>query len=72
MMHCETSSVGYTRLELYEMWLGFRENEHADKILSDFAVCSRREAQEMIDGFELSLEAQMLGTENRGKKERVL
>ena len=61
---------GYTKDELYSLWTGFREQPGAAKLLSEFALCNREEAQRMIAGFEISFAAQALGSDGRGKEDR--
>ncbi len=60
--------TGYTREELFTLWRGFREEHDATRILMDFALCSKNQAQILIDDFEVRYESQLLNLEQRGKE----
>ena len=42
----------YTRDELYELWLGCRENVDALQIMKDFSLLSAKQARELMREFE--------------------
>lgn len=56
----------YSAEELYSLWLNFRGEHDALRILMDFAVCDKGTAKTMIAEFEARHEAQLLNMENRG------
>ena len=63
----------YTRQELYELWLKFRDNSDAVQILSDFIGRgdNRKLATELIRDFEIKAEASNLNSAMRGKADRA-
>ena len=62
--------MGYSKSELYGLWQGFREQSNEIQMLMDFAVCSKAEAQALIDDFETRLECSVLDGDHRGKAHR--
>lgn len=61
--------MAYTRDELFSLWKGFRTEHDAWKILMDFSLLNKKEAQALIDDFEATYSAQLLNLEHRGKTE---
>ena len=47
--------MGYSRDELFGLWQGFRGQNNEMRMLMDFAVCNKAEAQALIDDFETRL-----------------
>lgn len=60
----------YTMPELYELWFVFKDAEDAAKILSDFALCDKKQAQELIREFEITHRTRQLDCNSRGKADR--
>ena len=42
----------YTRMELYQLWQGFKGQAHEARILSDFASCTAAGAKAMLKEFK--------------------
>ena len=63
--------MGYSRDELFGLWQGFRGQNNEMRMLMDFAVCNKAEAQALIDDFETRLECSVLDGDHRGKEFRV-
>lgn len=63
--------LGFSEEDLYELWLKCRENENVVTIMSDFMVCNKVEARKMINIFEMRYDCNILGSENRGKVDRI-
>ena len=51
----------YSKAELYELWTFFAGQHDEAQMMADFALCSREEAQALIDEFEIICEAHALG-----------
>ena len=47
----------YSKAELYELWTFFAGQHDEAQMMADFALCSREEAQALIDEFEIICEA---------------
>ena len=62
--------MGYSKDELFGLWQGFRGQNNEVRILMDFAVCNKEEAQALIDDFETRLECSVLDGDHRGKAHR--
>ena len=62
--------MGYSRDELFGLWQGFRGQNNEMRMLMDFAVCNKAEAQALIDDFETRLECSVLDGDHRGKAHR--
>ena len=60
----------YSKDDLFTLWLNFRGQHDEVRMLQDFALCGQKEAQDLIDGFELRLEVEMLDGSHRGKADR--
>lgn len=60
----------YSKSDLYGLWLGFRGQHDEVRILQDFALCSKQEAEALIAEFELHLECSTLDGDHRGKAHR--
>lgn len=60
----------YSKAELYELWTFFAGQHDAVQMMADFALCSREEAQALIDEFEIIQESRALDGEHRGKADR--
>ena len=63
--------MGYSRDEIFGLWQGFRGQNNEMRMLMDFAVCNKAEAQALIDDFETRLECSVLDGDHRGKEFRV-
>lgn len=63
----------YSKQELYELWLVFRDNPNAVQMLSDFIGRgdNRQRATELIQEFEIRAEASSLNAAMRGKADRT-
>lgn len=61
---------GYNKGELYELWTFFSGQHDAVRMMQDFALCSREEAQALIDEFEIIQQSRALDGEHRGKADR--
>lgn len=61
----------YSKSDLYGLWLGFRGQHDEVRVLQDFALCSKQEAEALIAEFELHLECSTLDGDHRGKEFRV-
>ena len=62
--------MGYSRDELFGLWQGFRGQNNEMRMLMDFAVCNKAEAQALVDDFETRLECSVLDGDHRGKAHR--
>ena len=51
----------YTRSELYTLWKNFKDDDDAERILSDFMICDSETAAKLILEFELKYESNLLG-----------
>lgn len=60
----------YSKSDLYGLWLGFRGQHDEVRILQDFALCRKQEAEALIAEFELHLECSTLDGDHRGKAHR--
>lgn len=60
----------YSKAELYELWTFFAGQHDEIQMMADFALCSREEAEALIDEFEITYEAHTLDGEHRGKADR--
>ena len=63
--------MGYSRDELFGLWMGFRGQSNEAQMLMDFAVCDHKEAQALIDDFEMRCECATIDGDHRGKEFRV-
>lgn len=60
----------YTKSELFALWTFFSGQRDEVQMMQDFALCSREEAQALIDEFEIMQESRALDGEHRGKADR--
>ena len=63
--------MGYSRDELFGLWMGFRGQSNEAQMLMDFALCDHKEAQALIADFETRLECATIDGDHRGKEFRV-
>lgn len=63
--------MGYSRDELFGLWMGFRGQSNEAQMLMDFALCDHKEAQALIDDFEMRCECATIDGDHRGKEFRV-
>ena len=61
----------YTREELFDLWVRFRDNPDAVEILSDFANSTPEFSEELHKKFLLRYEAEVLGISSRGVEDRA-
>ena len=61
----------YSKSDLYGLWLGFRGQHDEVRVLQDFALCSKQEAEALIAEFELHLECSTLDGDHRGKADQT-
>lgn len=61
----------FTEKELYDLWIKFKDADDASIILSDFMNATKREAEILIDKFELWYQSKTLDYDSRGKPGRV-
>lgn len=60
---------GYSREELYILWRdGFQGQHDETRVLMDFALCDRAEAENLLLDFETRHAAELLNMEYRGKE----
>ena len=62
--------MGYSRDELFGLWMGFRGQSNETQMLMDFALCDHKEAQALIDDFEMRCECATIDGDHRGKAHR--
>lgn len=62
--------MGYSRDELFGLWMGFRGQTNELQMLMDFALCDEAEAQALIDDFETRFECATIDGDHRGKAHR--
>lgn len=62
--------MGYSRDELFGLWMGFRGQSNEAQMLMDFALCDHKEAQALIDDFEMRCECATIDGDHRGKAHR--
>ena len=62
--------MGYSRDELFGLWMGFRGQSNEAQMLTDFALCDHKEAQALIDDFEMRCECATIDGDHRGKAHR--
>ena len=60
----------YKKSDLYELWFNFRGQRDELQMMSDFALCDKKEAQALINEFAIKLEAETLDGDHRGKAHR--
>lgn len=59
--------MGYSKDELFGLWMGFRGQSNEAQMLMDFALCDHKEAQALIDDFEMRCECATIDGDHRGK-----
>lgn len=62
--------MGYSRDELFGLWMGFRGQSNEAQMLMDFALCDHKGAQALIDDFETRFECATIDGDHRGKAHR--
>ena len=60
----------YKKSDLYELWFNFRGQRDELQMMSDFALCDKKEAQALINEFAIKLEAETLDGDHRGREDR--
>ena len=60
----------YSRDDLYVLWMNFRGQPNETQMLMDFALCDHKEAQALIDDFEMRCECATIDGDHRGKAHR--
>ena len=60
----------YSKDDLFTLWLSFRGQHDEVRVLQDFALCNKQEAEALIAEFELHLECSTLDGSHRGKEHR--
>ena len=60
----------YSKDDLFTLWLNFRGQSNELQMMEDFGLCSKDEAQALIDDFETRLEVETLDGSHRGKADR--
>ena len=60
----------YSKSELFEVWTVVAGQHDEIQMMADFALCSREEAEALIDECEITYEAHTLDGEHRGKADR--
>ena len=61
----------YSRDDLYTLWMNFRGQSNELQMMEDFGLCSKDEAQKLINEFETRMEVETLDGDHRGKEFRV-
>ena len=61
----------YSRDDLYTLWMNFRGQSNELQMMQDFGLCSKDEAQKLINEFETRMEVETLDGDHRGKEFRV-
>lgn len=60
----------YSRDDLYTLWMNFRGQSNELQMMQDFGLCSKDEAQKLINEFETRMEVETLDGDHRGKAHR--
>lgn len=60
----------YSRDDLYTLWMNFRGQSNELQMMQDFGLCSKDEAQKLINEFETRMEVETLDGDHRGKEDR--
>lgn len=60
----------YSRDNLYTLWMNFRGQSNELQMMQDFGLCSKDEAQKLINEFETRMEVETLDGDHRGKAHR--
>lgn len=60
----------YSRNDLYTLWMNFRGQSNELQMMQDFGLCSKDEAQKLINEFETRMEVETLDGDHRGKAHR--
>ena len=60
----------YSRDDLYTLWMNFRGQSNELQMMEDFGLCSKDEAQKLINEFETRMEVETLDGDHRGKEDR--
>lgn len=60
----------YSRDDLYTLWMNFRGQSNELQMMEDFGLCSKDEAQKLINEFETRMEVETLDGDHRGKAHR--
>lgn len=61
----------YSKDDLFTLWLNFRGQSNELQMMQDFGLCSKDEAQKLINEFETRMEVETLDGDHRGKEFRV-
>ena len=61
----------YSKDDLFTLWLNFRGQSNELQMMEDFGLCSKDEAQKLINEFETRMEVETLDGDHRGKEFRV-
>ena len=56
----------YSRDDLYTLWMNFRGQSNELQMMQDFGLCSKDEAQKLINEFETRMEVETLDGDHRG------
>ena len=60
----------YSKDDLFTLWLNFRGQSNELQMMEDFGLCSKDEAQKLINEFETRMEVETLDGDHRGKEDR--
>ena len=60
----------YSKDDLFTLWLNFRGQSNELQMMQDFGLCSKDEAQKLINEFETRMEVETLDGDHRGKAHR--
>lgn len=60
----------YSKDDLFTLWLNFRGQHDELRMMQDFALCGKQEAEALIAEFELRFECSTLDGSHRGKEDR--
>lgn len=60
----------YSRDDLYTLWMNFRGQSNELQMMEDFGLCSKDEAQKLVNEFETRMEVETLDGDHRGKEDR--
>ena len=60
----------YSKDDLFTLWLNFRGQHDELRMMQDFALCGKQEAEALIAEFELLFECSTLDGSHRGKEHR--
>ena len=60
----------YSKDDLFTLWLNFRGQSNELQMMEDFGLCSKDEAQKLINEFETRMEVETLDGDHRGKAHR--